>query len=287
MKKIAFLSCDDLTDYVVDDNLLYDKLKLKYPEVQFDVVSWSDPNINWSDYKFAILRTTWDYTKKIDSFLLKMEDIQSSGCRLYNSLEVIKWNSYKTYLKFLSEKNVPVIESYFLEFEPESKLTAALTDSKKYVIKPVVGASADNIQILSKSEIVSLIQKIYLKGHEERKKWFIQPFIEEVLLGETSLFFVNSKFSHAVKKVPKSGDFRVQEEHGGIITSYQPTAEEHQFANNILSAIEDELFYARIDFLNTIKGPRLIELELIEPSFYFRTDLKSVDIFIEGLLSLK
>ncbi len=286
MKKIAFLTCDDLTDYVVDDNLLYDKIKTKHPELEFDVVSWSNPDVNWSDYKLAILRTTWDYTKKVDTFLEKMSHIQKCGCDLYNSLNVLKWNSYKTYLKKLSDKEIPIIESHFLEFESESEIVSVLSESKKYVIKPVVGASADNIQILSKTEITNLIQKIYRQGLVESKKWFIQPFIEEVIMGEKSLFFLSSNFSHAVKKVPKSGDFRVQEEHGGIITSYKPTDDEFQFAKNVLKAIDEELFYARIDFLNTANGPQVIELELIEPSFYFRTDLKSVDLFIDNILSI-
>ncbi len=286
MKKIAFLSCDDLTDFVVDDNLLYDSLKKNHPEILFDVVSWSDESINWSNYRFAILRTTWDYTKKIKPFIEKMKQIESSGCELFNPLHIIKWNSFKTYLKDLADKKVPIIDSYFLETESINSLKLKLNEDKQYVIKPVVGASADHIQILSKDEILKKVSSIQDHGIEEIKKWFIQPFIKEVALGERSLFFLNSKFSHAVKKVPKDGDFRVQEEHGGLITSYKPTEEEHQFANHAIEAIGQNLLYARIDFLKTNDGPKLIEMELIEPSFYFRTDLASVTRFIDSVVHL-
>lgn len=286
MKKIAFLSCDDLTDFVVDDNLLYEELKSNHPEITFDVRSWSDPSVDWSNYQFAILRTTWDYTKKIKLFLETMEHIQNSGCQLLNPLSVIYWNSHKTYLKELSEKDIPVIESYFLQYESLDALNKTLLDSKKYVLKPVVGASADQIQILSKSEILNFVSKLKSKSEDQLSQWFIQPFIEEVFLGEKSLFYVHSKFSHAVKKVPKQGDFRVQEEHGGLITPYQPLSEELAFAQQVLKALDPNLLYARIDFLQTSNGPKLIELELIEPSFYFRTDPKSVTNFIEGLKEL-
>ena len=50
----------------------------------------------------------------------------------------------------------------------------------------------------------------------------IQPFLEEVeRAGEVSLIYINGEYSHAVRKLPKPGDYRVQDHHGGTV---QPTS---------------------------------------------------------------
>jgi glutathione synthase/RimK-type ligase-like ATP-grasp enzyme len=279
--KIAFLSCDDLSSYVVDDNYLFDALKAEWPELQYDVVSWSESKINWSTYDAAVLRTTWDYTHKRDLFLATLENIENSGCRVFNPIEIIKWNSHKSYMKALNKSGVSIIESYFLDEETVATLNSKLSDDRNYVLKPIVGASAESIQILSKADLLQAISNL-----TKPSDWFIQPFMPEVLEGERSIFYFNSKFSHACKKVPKDGDFRVQEEHGGLITSYIPESSELEFSEMALKAIGQNLLYSRIDFLKTKSGPQLIELELIEPSLYFRTDRQSASNFVSALKTL-
>jgi hypothetical protein len=50
-------------------------------------------------------------------------------------------------------------------------------------------------------------------------------FVGSVLSqGEHSLFYFANRYSHAVVKRPKPGDFRVQEEHGGHIATSAWTA---------------------------------------------------------------
>lgn len=279
--KIAFLSCDDLSSYVVDDNYLFEALKTEWPDLKYDVVSWSDAKINWADYDAAVLRTTWDYTQKRDLFLATLEKIKNAGCKVYNPIDIITWNSHKSYMKDLKKSGVSIIESYFLDEETGATLDSKLTDDRNYVLKPIVGASAESIKILSKKDLIANVLKLTMP-----EDWFIQPFMPEVLEGERSIFYFNSKFSHACKKVPKDGDFRVQEEHGGLITSYIPESLELEFAEMALKAIGQNLLYSRIDFLKTKSGPQLIELELIEPSLYFRTDSQSASNFVAALKTL-
>lgn len=275
------MTCDDLSDYVVDDEYLYNALKNDWPDLKYDVISWSKTDVDWSQYDFAVIRTTWDYTKRRDEFLIKLGQIESYGCRVLNPISVIKWNSHKSYLKVLEAKNVKIIESYFLDENTAEQLESKLDQDLEYVIKPVVGASADHIRILNKINVVDEVKKL-----SDPKNWFIQPFIKEVLDGERSLFYFNSEFSHACIKVPKAGDFRVQEEHGGLITHYAPNKEDFNFAESVLKAVKHKLLYCRIDFLETKSGPKLIELELIEPSLYFRVTEKSAFNFINALKNI-
>jgi glutathione synthase/RimK-type ligase-like ATP-grasp enzyme len=63
----------------------------------------------------------------------------------------------------------------------------------------------------------------------------LQPFLEEVeRTGEVSLICVNGAYSHAVRKRPKPGDYRVQDHHGGTVEPYKPTELERSTAEQAL-----------------------------------------------------
>jgi glutathione synthase/RimK-type ligase-like ATP-grasp enzyme len=282
MKKFAFLTCDDLTEFVVDDDFAFNEFERQMEDSTYELLSWSDKSVVWSDFDFAVIRTTWDYTKNIDYFLATLKKIEESGCKLLNPYSVVKWNSHKTYLKDLEEKGIDIIPSIFLERETIGSFQEKLRflNSKKYVLKPTVGASADKIQVLDEEEVLKQFEQC-----TQLQDWFVQPFIEEVLEGEISYFFFGGEYSHAVKKTPKKGDFRVQEEHGGLITIHNANEEEKTNAKKVVSCLDQELLYARVDMLITENGAKLIELELIEPSLYFRIDPKSAARYIKKLKS--
>lgn len=280
MKKYAFLTCDDLSEFVDDDKYAHDAFKEIMPDDELVVLPWSDKNVNWSDFDYAVIRTTWDYTKHLEEFLSVLTEIEESGCRLLNPKSIVEWNCRKTYLNDLKEEGVDIIDSIFLADEDLASFKDKIFNWPlvKLVLKPVVGASAYDIEIMSKEEMINRFEDIKANG-----EWFVQPFIEEVTEGELSYFFFNNEFSHAVKKVPKKGDFRVQEEYGSDISLHKPSESEISRAKDVIKNLGQNLLYSRIDMLNTKDGFKLIELELVEPSLYFRTDPQSADRFIKSL----
>jgi len=68
-----------------------------------------------------------------------------------------------------------------------------------------------------------------------------------------------------VKKVPKSGDFRVQEELGGSVHVETPPQQIMTEAERIVDIVDGDLLYARGDVVDRPAGVTLMELELIEP----------------------
>jgi glutathione synthase/RimK-type ligase-like ATP-grasp enzyme len=228
-----------------------------------------------------VIRTTWDYTERLDEFLEALSKIEESGCKLLNPLRAVKWNVKKTYLKEVAQKGFPVIESIFLADENLASLTEKLnaSESKEFVIKPVVGAGAQKIEILSRED---LLEK--LLDYDDWSGWFVQPFEKRVQTeGERSFMFFSEDFSHAVIKSPKKGDFRVQEEHGGATKLHEPGEREMELANKVLKAVPESLLYTRIDIMPTDEGPKVIEIELVEPSLYFRLEPSSALDFLEKL----
>ncbi|HYG63391.1 MAG TPA: hypothetical protein VEL74_12475, partial [Thermoanaerobaculia bacterium] len=80
--------------------------------------------------------------------------------------------------------------------------------------------------------------------------------------------------SHAVIKRPKSGDFRVQIDHGGSAAPADPPAAVLERAERILAAVAGPWLYARVDgcVLSGRRGFHLMELEMLEPSLFFAQD---------------
>lgn len=117
------------------------------------------------------------------------------------------------------------------------------------------------------------------------REYMIQPFVREVLDGETSLFFFDGRYSHAVLKKPRDGDFRVQEEYGGRITAADPPLDLVETCGAIVQLFDEPLLYARVDVVRTGEMFVLMELEVIEPSLYFRTVPGSAERFATALVA--
>jgi len=110
-----------------------------------------------------------------------------------------------------------------------------------------------------------------------------QEFLNNITTqGEISLILIGGKYTHAVKKIAKKGDFRVQDDHGGAVEKYQPTIEEIIFAENCLKVSPFNPIYARVDMVYDNNNElSLSELELIEPELWFRNNPKAAEQLAE------
>jgi hypothetical protein len=86
--------------------------------------------------------------------------------------------------------------------------------------------------------------------------------------------------------VPKRGDFRVQEEYGSSISHVEPEPTLLAAGDAATTAIGRKLLYARVDFVRSGGAFRLMELELVEPSIYLRTDPGSAERFADAVATL-
>ncbi|HCP12999.1 MAG TPA: hypothetical protein DIT89_11760, partial [Planctomycetaceae bacterium] len=152
------------------------------------------------------------------------------------------------------------------------------------VVKPIVGANADNAFRLPRNPAPELLQQAVAAFKQTTA--LAQPFISSVTaLGEYSLIFFEGQFSHAVLKTPAAGDFRVQEEHGGIIQAIQPPPEMIACAERSLQSCPQPLLYARVDLVLLPDGqPAIMEIELIEPSLYLSFDPQSATRFATSVV---
>ncbi len=104
--------------------------------------------------------------------------------------------------------------------------------------------------------------------------------------GEFSLFYLGGQFSHAIRKTPAPNDFRVQEEHGGMITSIPPSESLRTSADRVMALLPAKPLYARVDLVADQEDVlRVMEVELIEPSLYLRMDPEAPTRFADAIVA--
>jgi len=82
--------------------------------------------------------------------------------------------------------------------------------------------------------------------------------------------------------VAKAGDIRSHPIWGASVEKHKHTVEELRMADAVIAAM-DQTHYARIDMVNTPKGPLIIEVELIEPFLFFDMFPETVEVFADHI----
>ncbi|HEY6894384.1 MAG TPA: hypothetical protein VI258_09470 [Rhodanobacteraceae bacterium] len=256
------------------------------------IVEWDDAAVDWTSFDLAVLRSTWDYSTRLAEFL-RWVDRVSPLTTLVNPREVVRWNTDKHYLAHLASAGVPVVPSTFVESGDDARraLDAFLAGGgDEFVVKPSVGAGSRDAQRYARDEhdaALAHAQRLL----DEKRSVLLQPYLARVdAHGETALIFFAGAFSHAIRKGPllKRGEGPTRAlfatEH---IMPRTPGADEIAVAERTLAAMPfGELLYARVDLIHDDDGaPRVLELELTEPSLFFGHAEGSADRFARAILA--
>ncbi len=269
-RSIAFVTMDDLEGYVTDDHLAVPELDRLGWAVES--VSWRAPRVRWERFAGVVIRSPWDYQHAVGPFIAALESIDASGARLANPLLLVRWNIRKSYLVDLAARGCPLPDTVISGALDDDELASFVRDCGRVgaVVKPMVGGGGVGIFHVRPDDAVSAAAPLAALGGREV---LLQRFLPAILSeGEHSLVFLNGAFSHAVRKVAAAGEFRVQEERGATILSETPSADLIETAAAVLARLDAPPLYARVDLVRDEGWPTLMELELIEPSLYLRTD---------------
>jgi len=300
--KIGFVSCEDLSRYFEsegdplythDDLVAAEELIKRGHEVE--PVMWGVPTEELGKYDVLVVRSPWDYMeneKTRNSFVSWIGELGNSNIRVENDPGLMHWNLDKTYLRDLSEAGVEIVPTTFL-IEPNSLNTTVvdeyISNWGEVVIKPCVSAAAkDTFKVKNISQLTNLEEKNgkiegSLEEFQNGRSFMLQPFLSSIQsFGEWSLIFFGGEYSHAVRKIPPSGGWLVQDELGGSVKTETPPDEVIQAGNKVISKIlaayngrtKSDLkklpLYARVDF---VYGPEneifLGEVEMVEPELFF------------------
>ncbi|WP_447728320.1 ATP-grasp domain-containing protein [Sphingomonas koreensis] len=228
-------------------------------------VVWDAPDIAWRSFNAAIIGTTWDYAVQPDRFLATLQTI-ASLVPIANPPALVEWNLSKRYLRELKEKGVPSIPTLWadrLADLPPDAIRAAIA-TEQMVMKPVVGAGGVD-------QFKAMTGTMPPPGHPLwHQGVMIQPFMASIAgEGELSFIFFDGAFSHAVRKTPAGGDYRVQAAFDGREHAFTPATSDLASAQAVIDALPAPALYARVDLVRGTDGTlSLMECELIEPYLY-------------------
>lgn len=285
--KIAFISYQIRERYSAtteydEDSALLGFLLDKGLDVQR--VVWNDPGADWLQFDMAVIKSPWDYHEHFAEFNTWLDKREAEGLKLLNSYQLIRWNYDKHYLKEIEAAGLKVIPSVFLEKNTLPALDeffSTLT-AEKLIVKPCVSAGAKNTLVVNKENVATVQEEIHSFLKEE--SYLVQPFMEEIKDGEWSFLFFNGRYSHSLLKVPKSGDFRVQQYFGGDILETEPAALHIKAASAYVEQFAKATLYARVDGV-VVKGELLLmELELIEPYLYLNNHPDAMHNYYQALI---
>jgi hypothetical protein len=244
---------------------------------QADRISWDDAHADWESFDAVVVRSTWDYSGRHIEFL---EWVDSVGDRLHNSPALIRWNSDKRYVGDLAQAGLPVVDTTFVEPGAQPPALAG-----EVVIKPAVSAGALDTGRFSAQrhgEGRELIAKILATGRVA----MVQPYqasVEEH--GETAVVFIDGLRSHVLRKrailapdevaPARGGELGIAAEpyyDPGLVTAGEASTAELALAGDVIAHVSERFayvpLYARVDMLAGPDGPRVLELEAIEPNLY-------------------
>ena len=261
----------------LDEDLPILGAALERAGTQFHFVNWHDA-VDWSQYAAVFLRSPWDYHLRRDEFLAWLREV-SRATRVFNTYDVVEWNSDKRYLGELTNAGIPVVSTRFVVTADESTVRDVLDEvGNDIVVKPSISAgSYDTVRYRDASlvlgEVVAHVSRILAA----RAVAMIQPYesgIDE--RGETGMVWLNGTLSHSFRKgailaeQPDMGNGLYAAED---IASRTATKEEVVLGERIMAFLSSRFgappLYARVDVIPDADGkPQLMELELVEPSFF-------------------
>lgn len=271
-RRLAYLTMENTDGWSIDADLAFPSMEAMGWQV--DAVRWRSEKPDWNRYDAVYIGVPWDYPEDPEGFLSTLGRIDESRALLVNDLELVRWSLAKTYLRDLEQRGADIVPSLWRDEMTPEVLDEAfdLHGTDRIIVKPVVSTNATDTYLLTRERARALkneLERVFMD-----RPFVVQPFIESILTdGEYSLFYFNRVLSHATVKVPKKGDFRVQEEHGADLASIEPEDTLVRTGDHVMSLVEPMPVYTRADFVRGADGRFLVmELELIEPSMYLRMD---------------
>jgi glutathione synthase/RimK-type ligase-like ATP-grasp enzyme len=277
MKSVAIVTHADLPDIVDADNLLVEPMRAQGFEVQ--AKPWDKDGIDWKQYDALIFRSAWNYHKKVQLFNTWLDQIEQLHIPTFNSLSTIRWNLNKRYLEELKNKGIPVISTIYSDGKTVDTLITEIRRNgwEELVVKPVYGASSDNVIRLKTDEFTAATLSPY------RYETLIQPLMSEIQSeGEYSFIFIGNEYSHAILKTPRAGEFRINHSLGGTQVKATPSSRMLNQVASIYKTAGLDVLFARIDCLNVDGQMTLMELEVIDPYLHFDVDENSAPRFAEA-----
>lgn len=274
---VALVTCAHLPEPDPDETLLLAALRAR--GVPAELRAWDDPDVDWTEPRAAVLRSTWNYPQHPDQFVAWIDAVDRATT-LINPAEVVRGNLHKRYLLELAARGVPAAETELVPRGVREPLAAICARRGWYdvVVKPAISAASFMTARFSGPAIAG--GDHHLRAIVATRDALVQPYVRSVeTSGERSLVWIAGEFTHTVRKRPRfSGG------HEAVDDVRAPTPEERALGEQALQLAGGPLTYARVDVARDAAGRLVVmELELMEPSLFLAQWPAALDRFADAI----
>ena len=248
--------------------------------LRWGIFAWDAPDIDWSAARLTLFRSTWNYPLHRQAFLAWAQ-ATAQVTDLWNPPAVVRWSAHKSYLLDLQARDIPIAPTVLVPRGAGMPL-AEICRAQGWddvVIKPAVSAGSLRTRRFPAAERTA--GEAHLRALAAAGDVLIQQYLPAVEdYGERALVWIDGQLTHAVRKTPRFE---------GDAESVSPAAvdisdAEAALAERALASIDSPLLYGRVDVAPGPTGaPVLMELELIEPSLFFRQGPQALARLLAGI----
>lgn len=274
--RVGLVTWEGLPALSDDDRPLLQALEAR--GVRAAPVVWSDRSGVTAAYDAVVLRSTWDYHRRLPAFLDWLE-ATARQTPVFNPAPVVRWNSHKGYLRDLERAGVPVVPTVWGSDVTSLTDTLASRGWEEAVLKPAVSASAEGAYRVHAGDRER--NEALWRREQARGDLMVQPYLRSVEdPGEHSLVFLDAEYSHAAVRAPALAPG------SGLCDGVPvtPSSAERSVALAAVRASPRPPLYARVDLVADESGaPRVSELELIEPLLYLASEPQAVGRFASAI----
>lgn len=241
---------------------------------------WNGPRSAFDGAAAVVIRSTWGYYRAPDAFR-DWTEAMAAATRLFNPLVLVRWNLRKDYMAKLAAAGVRTPRSHFVAWEAEAiEKVFAETGWSLAVVKPVTGASGYSVELVARERLGESVSR--LAAEARASGVMVQEFLPEIADGELSLIYFDGIFSHAVRKRPPAGEFRVNSRFGATRSAETPLRDVTDQGAAALRTLPEPPLYARVDGIVRDGSLIVIEVEVLEPSLFMEFDPPAAERFAEA-----
>jgi glutathione synthase/RimK-type ligase-like ATP-grasp enzyme len=267
---VAIATCRVLPEHDRDEVLVLDALRDRGADAR--MLAWDDSDAPFDDARLTVLRSTWNYAWHADAFRAWLRRT-AKVTTLLNPLAVVEWNLHKSYLLDLEARGVPTVPTELVRRGSERRLADVLSVRgwDRVIVKPAIScASRLTLAVDATNPDAG---ENHLREVSAREDVLVQPYQHAVeTYGERAIVWIDGEVTHAIRKSRRLHGDHESVEHAAI------DPRERDLALRAVAAVDGDVLYARVDMVPGPDGePRIMELELIEPSLFLDHSPQALD----------
>jgi glutathione synthase/RimK-type ligase-like ATP-grasp enzyme len=277
---IVLVTCRAWPELSASDRRLAEALRTRGPRVE--AAPWNGPFGPFADAAAVVVRSSWDYHEAPDAYRAWLDRLDPG--RTFNAPDLIRWNLSKAHVLDLGARGAPVPRARLVPATTTAVAQALVTlGLDEGVLKPVIGASGFGVERVRRGDEAGALARA--SSRKAMDEVLVQEFVAGIERGELAGVFFDGAFSHGLRRVPVSGEFRINTQYGGRMEAATLPDTVVQQMTAVLALLPVPALYARVDGVASGARFTLMEVEVNEPGLGMDLVSGSADRFADALLA--